>query len=161
MESIKQQEVEFQNYHQQLLLTFSLTHTFQNSQATRMKKFKMKGQMSTLGNRLSTTTRTNSVKQTLRSNTIMAAQGPTPLPKPPQTDLRLKQIKSPHSIKAAPHSMAPSAPGTLRKEKTPTAAASSSALYLLNEGEPRTLPQAFGKKISCQELNGAPAAAPH
>lgn len=115
------------------MLTLNLTHTFQNCQATRMKKFKMKTQVSSLGNRLMN--RTNSHQYNFETQKA----------KPVASEISVSALKSPQSVKYNPLNESTDSHGGLVKR------ASSKAL--LSEGEPRTLPQAFGKKISCVELN--------
>ena len=66
--------------------------------------------------------------------------------KPPISELSVRGLKSPNSIKNFPlNESRDSGTQLLRQE--------SSKAMLLSEGEPHSLPQAFGKKISCVELN--------
>jgi len=97
----------------------------------------MKGQqVSSLGNRL--LNRTNSYQHNFE----------TEKSKPPTSDeVRIRGLKSPQSIKYQPLNEGGGTSGRTHQMLN------KSSQVLLNEGEPRTLPQAFGKKISCMELN--------
>lgn len=99
-----------------------------------MKKFKMKSQVSSLGSRLMN--RTHSEQYNFD----------TEKRKPPSSMISVKGLKSPQSIKSNKFNDS-------RDASRNQLITHDSSKALLSEGEPRTLPQAFGKKISCIELN--------